>query len=63
MNEGWVCPKCNIANAPWKSTCDCDRNYSIWPSYPPWTGDDIIWWNDSFSGSDTWTPNMTCIYS
>lgn len=27
INYGWVCPKCNNVNAPWKSTCDCNVAY------------------------------------
>jgi hypothetical protein len=26
-NEGWVCPRCNKVNAPWKSQCDCVPTY------------------------------------
>lgn len=26
IEYGWVCPKCNRVNAPWKSTCDCFTN-------------------------------------
>lgn len=21
--EGWICPRCQQVNAPWKSSCDC----------------------------------------
>lgn len=35
---GWICPICGTVNAPWKPTCDCDKNYvyafqgePLWP--------------------------------
>ena len=23
MREGWICPRCGKANAPWRACCDC----------------------------------------
>ena len=36
--HGWICPRCNRVNAPWKSTCDCSGGYyyPIWEYKEPW---------------------------
>jgi len=34
METGWLCPRCNTVNAPWKSTCDCTYNPYM-PVYVP----------------------------
>lgn len=49
--EGWICPKCGKALAPWVRECDCPpltktvTTYLPWPEYPinPWpsTGDPL----------------------
>ena len=38
IEYGWVCPRCNRVNAPWKSTCDCSGGYyyPIWEYKEPW---------------------------
>jgi hypothetical protein len=28
-DKGWVCPKCDRANAPWKEYCQCAENKPI----------------------------------
>ena len=37
-NEGWICPKCGIVNAPWKATCDCNSYQYVPNPYPTWLG-------------------------
>ncbi len=27
MERGWVCPRCNVVNAPWVSRCECRIYY------------------------------------
>ena len=36
---GWICPRCDKVNAPWKSECDCNKNDSSYqhPSSPDFT--------------------------
>jgi hypothetical protein len=36
-NEGWVCPLCGKANAPWVPQCGCDKkaNETVYP-FTPW---------------------------
>lgn len=48
---GWVCPRCNRVNAPWKSQCDCSGNN--W--YPTWYYYDYKepWWKQVTCNQDT----------
>lgn len=40
---GWVCPRCNRVNAPWKSTCDCvANNWQV--NWGKTTADHENWW-------------------
>jgi hypothetical protein len=34
MNTGWICPRCQRVNAPWKEGCDC-MPYCPWPIINP----------------------------
>lgn len=31
--QGWICPRCGRANAPWVSSCICRDNFSIVINY------------------------------
>ncbi len=45
-HKGWICPRCEQSNAPWRETCDCtpatvrplrywpDWTWRPYPSYP-----------------------------
>jgi hypothetical protein len=34
---GWICPKCGKVNAPWKSECDCPKDWYVpYPTYIPY---------------------------
>ena len=51
IEYGWVCPRCNRVNAPWKSTCDCSGGY-YYPTWYPWDYREP-WWKQVYCDSDT----------
>ena len=48
---GWVCPRCNRVNAPWKSQCDC-LGGNWYPTWYPWDYKEP-WWKQVYCDSDT----------
>ena len=68
VEYGWVCPRCNKVNAPWKSTCDCSGGY-YHPTWYPWDYREP-WWKQVYYDSDTFkvhpetttwkAPSSTC---
>ena len=64
---GWICPRCNRVNAPWKSQCDCSGNYWLNNWEKPYYED---WWKRVYCDSDTFrvhpetttwkAPSSTC---
>ena len=53
---GWVCPRCNKVNAPWKSTCDCSGGY-YHPTWYPWDYKEP-WWKQVYC--DWKVPSSMC---
>ena len=39
--EGWICPRCGMVNAPWVMQCFCNRNTCVLPKVgaPYYEGD------------------------
>lgn len=69
IEYGWVCPKCNRVNAPWKSSCDCVA--SNWQfTWGDTTADHENWWKtyikcttaDTKVGGSDYYDNTTGIY-
>lgn len=35
QQEGWICPRCKVVNAPWVSRCSCTHRYVPITPYDP----------------------------